>query len=1115
MTPAVGRTLRDGLLSALTRTYAQVLARQGRTTTPFVRWSRVTNRAHDFAWLGGTESRELLLFGQGPLKIGRSSPLFEVVHKMHATASLNPYEREVLYGYPYVIGRHEGETVRGPLLTLAIRIEVAGDGFLVHAADDVAHVNALPFHSEGDVEIHERAVGRVMDVTPELPLTQAGLERLVEAVGREFRDVSRGDAALDGRLVAPPAEPRSGPDGLRVIDQAAMFIAPKTSYFLVSDLERIGVQDGAVNASALLPLLGGPGAEAQVDFDQEQIDGAKIFFPFPSNRAQRRVALLADDSSTRVVRVEGPPGTGKSLTIANLACHLAATGRTVLICSQKDKALEVVDEKLRELGLAELPMTLLHRDRDSKKDLLRRLESIKKERSRQEVQQQFDDIAGRFAAAATTQVEEARAYTHAMTWEEAIERMHRSVLESGGLKRAVRQIKFWRLRRKARHAAGRTTDVLAESTSARRAELLDLAVDALQLGRELAVAGASREERAGIRELAAVLKRDQTRFKNFSLFDRMKANPERSAMLLKQLPVWIMTPDDVARLFPCHAGLFDVVIVDEASQVDLPSITPVAYRGKKVVIFGDSKQMQPRRFAFMSQDVTRQAWQQTGMERLDSDRWLHPSEQSLLTLAQVRAEEETLLDEHFRSLPPIIRFSNERWYDGKLRIMTDERRKRFGRPDQPIMQMHRVADGVISNGSQENEVEAGAVVDYLAKLVEDPDYDGASIGVMCLFEEQVALVQDLVAERIPPEEWEDHQLVVINPDGFQGDERDIILYSLSYDANVMPRGAISARMQDSPHVQGMLNVAFTRPRDEVHVFHSAPVEEFAFADGKPGALGDWLRHCAAIESAPRTVTVGSRLGQVDSEFEGDVAAALRGKGLRVLNQYPACGFNIDLVAEREEDEARVAVECDGERYHVDEHGMLKVEDLERQAILERAGWRAVRIPYRKWIEDPTGQVQRVLSALDLEAKEMLNGNGNGDLHADDGAEVPETAVAISPRPTPPPASSRAPKIAQVRVTREEAALLKAIADGASGEEDVFVHARDALGSKRLTQKLRSTLERAAADLARRKLVAIEDGEMFLLPGGRFSEFQVSGTSAPPRPSPYGRRRYSGYRRRWR
>src|SRR5207249_2010694 len=231
-------------------------------------------------------------------------------------------------------------------------------------------------------------------------------------------------------------------------------------------------------------------------------------------------------------------------------------------------------------------------------------------------------------------------------------------------------------------------------------------------------------------------------------------------------------------------GVFDVVIVDEASQVDLPSITPVIFRGKKLVIFGDSKQMQPRRFAFMNLALSQQVWHQSGMDRMDPDRWLHPSEQSLLSLATIRAEEENLLDEHFRSLPPIIRFSNERWYKDRLRIMTDERRKRFGAPDQPVMQLHHVPDGRISNGSQENEREARALVDFLAKLIESPDYAGASIGVMCLFEEQVSLLQELVADRIAPDKWEEHNLTVINHDGFQGDERDVILYSLSYDAGI-------------------------------------------------------------------------------------------------------------------------------------------------------------------------------------------------------------------------------------------------------------------------------------------------------------------------------------------
>ena len=128
------------------------------------------------------------------------------------------------------------------------------------------------------------------------------------------------------------------------------------------------------------------------------------------------------------------------------------------------------------------------------------------------------------------------------------------------------------------------------------------------------------------------------------------------------------------------------------------------------------------------------------------------------------------------------------------------------------------------------------LVEHLAHMVTDPDYDGASIGVLCLFEEQVALINEMVTATIDPEEWEEHDMVVVNPDGFQGDERDVILYSLSWDNEVMPRAALSARQMDTPHIQGMLNVAFTRARDEIHVFHSAPIDTFTMAGDRRGPL---------------------------------------------------------------------------------------------------------------------------------------------------------------------------------------------------------------------------------------------------------------------------------------
>ncbi len=1077
------------LIGPLCSAYAELLRRQGHSGSAFVRWAQQTGRSHAFVWLGGSVEAETVLSRGEPLAVHAAMPIFNDLQKMRATVTLNPYERDLMLGYPYVIGRREGEVIRGPVLLMPVRLDGGGGQLQILASDEVARFNSLPFRGEGDSEARELAIRQVIDATPSLPLGTEDFRRFIDILVHTL-SVDRANARLDGTLVAPPAMPTRG-DGLWLIDQAAIFIAPKTAYFLVSDLTTIGKQGAtSFGNSCIASLLERADQAPQVDITVADLDRKTVYYPFPSNRAQRRAAILVEDPTTRLIRIEGPPGTGKSLTIANLACHLAATGKSVLITSQKDKALQVVDEKLRELNLPELPMTLLRQTKTSKQELLDRLARIKKERARDEVERDLTRIGQSFTQTGEEYLEAAASYGHAIEWEELVERAHRAAEASSGLRKLIRRGLFAFTRRKAERRAPQTTDDLAIAASQRRNSMLTMALKALQVGREFAVAAATRQERQGLRELAGMLQRNQTAAKNFSLFDRLKADPQRARMLLKLLPVWILAPEDVARLFPCEAGIFDVVIADEASQVDLPSITPVVYRGKKIVVFGDTKQMQPRRFAFMNANVVSQAWQHAGMDRLDPERWLHPAENSLLVLTNVRAEEENLLDEHFRSLPPLIQFSNETYYHGELRIMTDERQKAFGHPDQPIAQLHFVSDARISNGSQENETEARALIRCLAKLVTSEDYSGASIGVMALFEEQAVLLQELVAEDIPEEEWEEHDIVVVTPDGFQGDERDVILYSLSWDNNIMPRQSLSQRQRNHPHEQGMLNVAFTRARDEIHIFHSAPIETFTLADGRPGTLTRWLQHCASVQAAGRPKLANSRIGQVDSEFEAEVAVALRARGIFVLHQYPACGFHIDLVCEK--DGARVAVECDGERYHLDEHGQPKVEDIEREATLRRAGWRVIRVPYRKWLRDRDVELAKILGALDEEGADRFDIPENG-------LDAPSVSANES---------GATPKPKTIHVTRDQEAILRALREGITDEERLLYRARDLLKVRRLTAKLRDSLLADARELSRQGLVSTEEHEYFLTPQGRTAALTViyREISRPPKRYRHRRRR---------
>src|SRR5579863_10034922 len=115
--PATQR-LDPEMTAALCRTYADLLRRQRTGSTQFAKWTRATRREHEFVWLGGALRKEQLMSGAKTLSVAPSDPLYDSLHKMYGTATLNPYEREILYGFPFVLGRLGTTTIRGPLLTL-------------------------------------------------------------------------------------------------------------------------------------------------------------------------------------------------------------------------------------------------------------------------------------------------------------------------------------------------------------------------------------------------------------------------------------------------------------------------------------------------------------------------------------------------------------------------------------------------------------------------------------------------------------------------------------------------------------------------------------------------------------------------------------------------------------------------------------------------------------------------------------------------------------------------------------------------------------------------------------------------------------------------------------
>jgi very-short-patch-repair endonuclease len=310
------------------------------------------------------------------------------------------------------------------------------------------------------------------------------------------------------------------------------------------------------------------------------------------------------------------------------------------------------------------------------------------------------------------------------------------------------------------------------------------------------------------------------------------------------------------------------------------------------------------------------------------------------------------LNEHFRCDPRIIEWSNREFYGGTLRILTLLRSLRFDRP----IETRNVPGACEDVERRVNAREAEAVVNEVARILGDPKLAGLSIGVISPFQPQADYIHAMLQERFAScwSECEKRGLTASTADGFQGDERDIILYSLRHGPGSRPGAITGIEANQGPR---RLNVAFTRTRRKMILFTSLPDGAF------PGRfIRSFLDHGHSVQNMPPSVfPFQTAEDRFDSEFEKAVCRILRDRGFYVFTQLPVSGYRIDLVV-CDSEGRRLGVECDGS-FHYDEFGQLREEDYEREEILERAGWRIHRIPARRFYLDPEREVASVVDLL--------------------------------------------------------------------------------------------------------------------------------------------------------
>ncbi|ONH56262.1 DNA helicase [Frankia sp. CcI49] len=405
------------------------------------------------------------------------------------------------------------------------------------------------------------------------------------------------------------------------------------------------------------------------------------------------------------------------------------------------------------------------------------------------------------------------------------------------------------------------------------------------------------------------------------------------------VPVWIMPIHRVMESFdPRVNEPFDVVIVDESSQCDVLSLGVLSL-GRKAVVVGDDQQTSPsavgvprdRVFALIENHLPDVA-----------HRSLLDVEASLYDTAARVFPRTVVLKEHFRCLPEIIGFSN-RFYDQQILPLRETPEITVG----PALRPVRVAGGGRASGrfGDANEVEAAAVVDQIVDCCADPAYAGMTFGVVTLLGSgQPRLIEHSLVEKLGEEEYVRRRIRVGDPYQFQGDERDVIFVSVVADDN---RSA-ATRRRDLQRV----NVAASRARDQLWVFHTVAAETLRDDDVRRQLI-------EYMYAAPAAEEVARLADRCESEFERAVLREILTRGYRVRPQHPVGRFRIDLVVEG--DGTRLAVECDGDRYHGPEQWET---DLRRQRILERLGWTFWRIRGSEFYRHPGRTLDGLWKQLD-------------------------------------------------------------------------------------------------------------------------------------------------------
>jgi len=451
-------------------------------------------------------------------------------------------------------------------------------------------------------------------------------------------------------------------------------------------------------------------------------------------------------------------------------------------------------------------------------------------------------------------------------------------------------------------------------------------------------------------------------------------------------PCFMMSPLSLAKFVPAGSLNFDILVIDEASQMKPEEALGSLLRVGQIVVVGDQKQLPPTDF-----------FNRSG-ETADDEDFEDVDDESILECCQKSFRNVRRLKWHYRSrCESLIRFSNENFYRDSPLITFPA-----AKPGSFSIDLIRVA-GVYQ--FRRNVAEASLVaqkaVEIMRRYAHSDTENIPSLGIVAVNIAQRDLLQEefnrvsagdaLVEEYQEKVAKKGEPVFVKNLENVQGDERDVILISLTYGREP---GATAMKQRFGP-INGKqghrrLNVLFTRARIRIGLFTS-----FGSADVKPTEVSaegvHVLKRYLEYAEGMGRLSIDAIGGDADSDFEIEVAERLRARSYDVVRQVGVSGFKIDIgVRDPDHPERFLAgVECDGARYHSSKSA--RDRDRLREEVLRGLGWDIVRVWSTDWFEDPARETDKLAKKLqELSARPRASHDGHSDL----------TEILLSGQPVP-------------------------------------------------------------------------------------------------------------------